>query len=348
MITAAIAMSASPAPAGKSPWSEYKNSEGRVYWSHSVTKQSVWEKPDELKTPFEKAVSKTQWKQYTSKNRPYYVHSVTKETKWDLPQELLDLKEKVDQQEAAKEERARRVAAGERSPTPIRGSESPDIQATRENAVARYRSPTPERERTPLEVITMPPGGFLTHDKAEEGFIYLLKRERVDETWTWDQTMRQIIMDPLYKALGTLAEKKAAFEKVTTAGENCADEQYTQSIITDRQAAKEARLARLRPLLFKLFAQSPYIKSYSTIKTADQVFAKERHWREATAEERRLLVDEFVTDLRRREEVSKADITALTCRPPREIFVGETCRFSATCSNRSMSRYLRPGGRRTT
>jgi hypothetical protein len=177
----------------------------------------VWEKPDELKTPFEKAVSKTQWKQYTSKNRPYYVHSVTKETKWDLPQELLDLKEKVDQQEAAKEERARRVAAGERSPTPIRGSESPDIQATRENAVARYRSPTPERERTPLEVITMPPGGFLTHDKAEEGFIYLLKRERVDETWTWDQTMRQIIMDPLYKALGTLAEKKAAFEKVTTA-----------------------------------------------------------------------------------------------------------------------------------
>lgn len=210
-------MSASPAPAGKSPWSEYKNSEGRVYWSHSVTKQSVWEKPDELKTPFEKAVSKTQWKQYTSKNRPYYVHSVTKETKWDLPQELLDLKEKVDQQEAAKEERARRVAAGERSPTPIRGSESPDIQATRENAVARYRSPTPERERTPLEVITMPPGGFLTHDKAEEGFIYLLKRERVDETWTWDQTMRQIIMDPLYKALGTLAEKKAAFEKVTTA-----------------------------------------------------------------------------------------------------------------------------------
>ena len=36
----------------------------------------------------------------------------------------------------------------------------------------------------------------------------------MDETWTWDQTMRKIIMDPLYKALETLAQKKAAFEKV--------------------------------------------------------------------------------------------------------------------------------------
>lgn len=33
---------------------EYKNSEGRVYWSHAVTKQSVWEKPDELKVRLER------------------------------------------------------------------------------------------------------------------------------------------------------------------------------------------------------------------------------------------------------------------------------------------------------
>lgn len=28
---------------------EYKSADGRVYWSHALTKQSVWEKPDELK-----------------------------------------------------------------------------------------------------------------------------------------------------------------------------------------------------------------------------------------------------------------------------------------------------------
>ena len=57
-------------------------------------------------------------------------------------------------------------------------------------------------------------GGFLTHEKAEEGFFYLLKKEGIDENWTWDQTMRRIVLDPLYRAFTTLAEKKESFEKV--------------------------------------------------------------------------------------------------------------------------------------
>lgn len=93
-------------------WTEYKNSEGRVYWSNSQTQQSVWEKPDELKTPFEKAMGKTSWKQYISKGKPYYVHSVTKETKWDMPDELVDLKERVEAEEAYRAERKRRVELG--------------------------------------------------------------------------------------------------------------------------------------------------------------------------------------------------------------------------------------------
>jgi len=44
----------------------------------------------------------------------------------------------------------------------------------------------------------------------------LLRKAGVDANWTWDQTMRTIITDPLYKALGTLAEKKAAWQKVIT------------------------------------------------------------------------------------------------------------------------------------
>lgn len=62
-------MSASPAPEGQSQWvsdegvcsltlqKEYKNAEGRVYWSHAITKQSLWEKPDELKVGFKAATS---------------------------------------------------------------------------------------------------------------------------------------------------------------------------------------------------------------------------------------------------------------------------------------------------
>ena len=44
--------------------------------------------------------------------------------------------------------------------------------------------------------------------------MYLLRKASVDATWTWDQTMRAIITDPLYKALNSLAEKKATWQKV--------------------------------------------------------------------------------------------------------------------------------------
>jgi pre-mRNA-processing factor 40 len=108
-----------------------------------------------------------------------------------------------------------------RSPTPPVRSSSPEhLRPSNNNALAAYsarqrETSTPTSKPKPVEQVVIPPGGFTTHEKAEEAFIYLLKRDGVDETWTWDQTMRKIIMDPLYKALETLAQKKAAFEKVS-------------------------------------------------------------------------------------------------------------------------------------
>ncbi|WWC64207.1 uncharacterized protein I303_106815 [Kwoniella dejecticola CBS 10117] len=292
-----------PSPAKKSLWSEYTNSEGRKYWSHATTKQSVWEKPDELKTPFERALAKTQWKQYTSKDRPYYVNTVTKETKWDLPAELKELKEKLDREEQRRAQGLGSPDRSSRSPTPE------DIRELREaaaNAIAPYGKLPPSSTDSPAriearatpkvpigEVIIMPPGGFAEKSKAEEAFIYLLKREGINEQWTWDQTMRKIIMDPLYKALDTLAEKKGAFEK------------HINSILDTRRQAKQLRISKLRPIFHKLFSNSAEIKSYSTMKTADQVFANNKYWREAQFDERALILDEYVDDLRRMEESSE-------------------------------------------
>ncbi|KAL1684494.1 hypothetical protein GGG16DRAFT_119748, partial [Schizophyllum commune] len=77
-------------------WTEHRNPEGRTYWFNTGTRESVWEKPDDLKTPFEKALSTTKWKEYFSGGRKYYYHTETKESKWDMPEELLLLLEKVE------------------------------------------------------------------------------------------------------------------------------------------------------------------------------------------------------------------------------------------------------------
>ena len=53
-------------------------------------------------------------------------------------------------------------------------------------------------------------------EDCEKAFFHLLRDANFDANWTWDQIMQAIITDPLYKALDTLAEAKAAWQKVIT------------------------------------------------------------------------------------------------------------------------------------
>lgn len=71
----------------------------------------------------------------------------------------------------------------------------------------------PSRPNLPEDPV-IPHNGFQTVEEGERAFIHLLKKAGVDGNWTWEQTMRATITDPLYKAMNTLAEKKAVFEKV--------------------------------------------------------------------------------------------------------------------------------------
>uniref|UniRef100_A0A8D2LQ71 Pre-mRNA-processing factor 40 homolog A n=1 Tax=Varanus komodoensis TaxID=61221 RepID=A0A8D2LQ71_VARKO len=78
----------------KSMWSEHKSPDGRTYYYNTETKQSTWEKPDDLKTPAEQMLSKCPWKEYKSDSgKPYYYNSQTKESRWAKPKELEDLEE---------------------------------------------------------------------------------------------------------------------------------------------------------------------------------------------------------------------------------------------------------------
>lgn len=72
----------------------------------------------------------------------------------------------------------------------------------------------PARPNLPDDPV-IPHNGFVTLEEGEKAFMHLLRKAGVDGDWSWDQTMRAIITDPLYKALNTLAEKKAAWQKVS-------------------------------------------------------------------------------------------------------------------------------------
>lgn len=91
-----------PATEKKTDWTEHKAPDGRTYYYNSVTKQSLWEKPDELKTPSELLLSQCPWKEYKSENGKVYYHNVTtKESRWTIPTELEELKARIAAEEAA-------------------------------------------------------------------------------------------------------------------------------------------------------------------------------------------------------------------------------------------------------
>lgn len=86
----------------KSEWTEHKAPDGRTYYYNATSKQSLWEKPDELKTPAELLLSQCPWKEYKSENGKVYYHNVsTKESRWTIPTELDDLKNRIIAEESA-------------------------------------------------------------------------------------------------------------------------------------------------------------------------------------------------------------------------------------------------------
>lgn len=314
-------------------WTEHRNSEGRSYWYNAITKESVWEKPDDLKTPFERALAQTTWKEYFAGGRKYYFNTQTKESKWDMPDELLLLLEKVekDQKTAPPESPAPAIPspAGNRllAPNPTDGTPMP----TNANAVALTNGldmnllarplgpygtpvnatgmvqptpplsaggPLPLRPNMPDDPV-IPHNGWATHEEAEKAFNHLLRKAGVDPTWTWDHTMRAIVTDPLYKSFSSLAERKAAWQK------------YVDGLKQKEIEEKEARLAKLRPAIRNMLRGNPNVFHYTTFTTADRLFSQHPIWQQAKVEaERKLIFEEYVAELKQREVQESREIRA--------------------------------------
>ena len=95
---------------------------------------------------------------------------------------------------------------------------------------ATIRSQSTPKELTPtapgsLPISPLPAGpsllegsvvlcnGFAAVEEGEVSF-HLLRKVKVDANWSWDQSIRAINTDPLYKVSSASAEKKAAWQKV--------------------------------------------------------------------------------------------------------------------------------------
>ncbi|SCV67520.1 BQ2448_5131 [Microbotryum intermedium] len=385
-----VASLAAPAPgaafpippqpaAGGGVWTKAISPDGRPFYNHSITKESVWEKPSELKTPAELEAEKTPWKEYEANGRPCTFHE-TKETTWTIPPVIQGQFGESPSQRVTVSPIRPPLPHSPLPPQPALSSMSPNGRNP------NFQPPPMMPMRPPMNQMSPPhpqlsaplpagggalvgPGAFVpsganavhsnpmaadpmhrnsnhhhhhqqqqqqqhhqhhrgdrhderdrSHDRfghdgiprfrtfhdAEAAFMDMLGAFKVDASWSWEQVMKETITDPYYKALKTLTERKAAFEK------------YLIKSVEREREEREASLERCRKewtrALEKLNGGTLTengVKSWWSFERAKrelenkvpEVWAMPRN-----DGERKDLFKEFIEALKEKEEATKKEV----------------------------------------
>nr|XP_022309499.1 pre-mRNA-processing factor 40 homolog A-like [Crassostrea virginica] len=313
--------SASNSPLGdkeKKVWTEHKAPDGRTYYYNHITKQSSWEKPDDLKSKAELMLSNCPWKEYKSDSGKIYFHnSQTKESRWTKPKELEELEEMVAKktQEGAlstPDPGAVITAPPTSAAAPPAGSitlpqqpakPSSAIQAAMQATLASIKLPPPtpaaktekevkevsdeEEEKPKKEVV---PLVFKNKREAMEAFKSLLKEKGVSSTASWEQALKLIINDPRYGALKQLNERKQAFNEYKT---KRAKEEKEEQRLRAKQAKED-----LEHFLLHADKMNSSVKYWK----ADDLFGDQDVWRRVDDRDRREIFDDVVHMLAKKEK----------------------------------------------
>uniref|UniRef100_A0A8C6VZS7 Pre-mRNA-processing factor 40 homolog A n=1 Tax=Nothobranchius furzeri TaxID=105023 RepID=A0A8C6VZS7_NOTFU len=287
---------ASVQPTGpKSVWTEHKSLDRKTYYYNTETKQSTWEKPDELKSPAEQLLSKCPWKEYKSDTgKPYYYNSQTKESRWTKPKELEDLEGKEKDQPSnvshallllpcSANDLMQTVVPGTTAAPAVQAettasmatvmevetaaataavSEEPPSQVT-VNQTAEFTFSEKQEERPELQKKTYK---WNTKEEAKQAFKELLKEKGVASNSSWEQAMKLIINDPRYSALPKLSEKKQAFN--------------AYKVQTEKEEKEEARIKykESKETFQRFLENNEKMTSTTRYKKAEQMFSELEVW----------------------------------------------------------------------
>uniref|UniRef100_A0A670IK27 Pre-mRNA-processing factor 40 homolog A n=1 Tax=Podarcis muralis TaxID=64176 RepID=A0A670IK27_PODMU len=286
----------------KSMWSEHKSPDGRTYYYNTETKQSTWEKPDDLKTPAEQMLSKCPWKEYKSDSgKPYYYNSQTKESRWAKPKELEDLEGKfcgtffpvlIYTVASAPETEVTAIADEQVQPA------APVVQEQTAEVVTNSVEEAPKQESSDVaakkdEEDAQPVKKtytWNTKEEAKQAFKELLKEKRVPSNASWEQAMKMIINDPRYSALAKLSEKKQAFN--------------AYKVQTEKEEKEEARLKykEAKESFQRFLENHEKMTSTTRYKKAEQMFGEMEVWNAISERDRLEIYEDVLFFLSKKEK----------------------------------------------
>lgn len=264
-------------PPNPTMWATNKAPDGRFYYYNSVTRETTWNKPDELMTPLERALASQPWKEHTAPDgRTYYSHTETKKTQWEMPTEYREALDSLQQAPKSLPAAPAFVAGGSTALTSYDSNPWEGRDSGRKPEIAL---PAIQKEVIP---------DYSSFEEAENAFLKLLRRSNVQPDWTWEQTMRATIRDPQYRALKDPKDRKAAFER------------YAVEVRQQEKERAKERLAKLRTDFGNMLRTHPEIKHFSRWKTIRPIIERETVFRAAESEdERKQLFEEYIVELKK-------------------------------------------------
>ncbi|KDN40517.1 hypothetical protein K437DRAFT_238815 [Tilletiaria anomala UBC 951] len=281
------------------PWKAYKSGD-RTYYVHSETKQSSWTLPQELQDLF---------KDLPEDPAP---QSPSVAVGSPAPAHVVGMFPSVSQTEAkpsgspgapptglANGLPNRPVYSGPppgfpggtpvasvSGPQPVTAGAVPSSLPIRPVVDASAPTPSATRADAPL---------FEDANQAEDAFISLLRQKGVTSEWTWEQTMRTIVTEPLYKALKSLSERKAAFNK------------YIEMLRAKEREEQTIRRGKAAEAWKKLFAGK--FKSHNSFETARKWFGNTQEWALSKDEaEARVVFESIIHEMRDAEQTAAREI----------------------------------------
>ncbi|KAG8258733.1 PRP40 pre-mRNA processing factor 40 [Homalodisca vitripennis] len=291
----------------KHDWTEHKAPDGRTYYYNTSTKQSMWEKPNELKSPVELLIAQCPWKEYRSEQGKTYYHNLsTKESRWTIPPELEELKVKLAQEEkSSKSSVPAKVPTSTTSSTSQSSSSSALDQAVAAT-LAAISIPTPPVKMDEDSTSSLPglksnpdsrtstpePNKLVFKDKKEaiEAFKELLKERDVPSNASWEQAVKMISSDPRYPQLKHLNEKKQAFNA------------YKTQKLKEEKEEQRMRAKKAKEDLEEFLMTTDKMTSSTRYYRCQEIFGDLDVWKNVSDTERRDIYDDCVFNLAKREK----------------------------------------------
>ncbi|KIH63827.1 FF domain protein [Ancylostoma duodenale] len=299
------------------PWTKHETAEGRVYYYNKITKESSWNKPDELKTPQERQERSTPttssssssnviWKEYkTPEGRAYYYNTVTKETTWTKPESMTATA-------AATTEAAKTTTEEVKKEKTEEPKEESEMEKAMKATLASMTVPLPAETNvaTPeqaVEVAADDNEQDLKKRQAER-FRDLLRDKynegKITSTCNWEHAVKHIQSDPRFRILTKVSEKKQLFN--------------AWKVQRQKEERDEKRLAikKAKEDLEKWLQDHPKMKPGLKYMRAREIFNKEPVWQAVHEDDRQDIFREALAYVTKRDadlnrETRKRNIKAL-------------------------------------